>query len=45
MAFGEDGNQGEAEDVVFAANHAAQTLFKFRGAAGGRYQSFGSHWC
>jgi hypothetical protein len=43
VAFGEDGNQGEAEDVVFAADDAAKTVFEIRGAAGGCYQSFGSH--
>ncbi len=43
MAFGEDGDQGEAEDVVFAADDAAETVFEFRGAARGCYQSFGSH--
>ena len=43
VAFGENGDQGEAENVVFAANNAAQGGFQFRGAARGRYQSFGSH--
>jgi len=43
VAFGENGNQREAEDVVFAADDAAQTVFERRGAARGCHQSFGSH--
>ncbi len=44
MAFGENGNQGEAEDVVLAADDAAQTRFKFAGASGGCDQRFRGHW-
>jgi hypothetical protein len=33
MAFGENGNQGETEDVVFAADDRAERLFQL-GRAG-----------
>ena len=43
MSLRENRDQGQAENVVLPANHAAQSAFQVHRAAGSRYHRLGSH--
>src|SRR5581483_9640717 len=43
VSAGKDADQGQPDDVVFAANHAAQRLFQFGSLVGHGNSSFGRH--
>ena len=44
VSAGEDADQGEADDVVLAANHAAQSLFEFGSLGRHSDSGLGRHW-
>jgi len=44
VSAGENADQGEADDVVFTANHAAQGSFKVGSFVRYGDGSFGRHW-
>ncbi len=44
MSAGEDGDQREADYIVFAANYAAESLFKFGGFMGYGAVGLERHW-
>jgi hypothetical protein len=43
MSAGKNGDQSQADDVVFAANHAAKCLFQLGGFMGYGDRSFRGH--